>query len=226
MNGFDAQATTTVTDHDIQTEINRILQDADFDTWHQDSWTQWSAQDTPSEETLDMLSGFNSWVLTFSQLMEMALWLVFLVALVVLGWFLYRSFIQNQAIKFINSDKRHVSDAELSDLIAVPKQADLHDPPTQAWRLWQQGQHREALGLLYRVSLSGLRAQGLEIKDNMTEGECLRLLAELPSVSTRDYISHLFRAWLFLAYGHQLPDSDKMQDFCQHWSRHFKLAET
>jgi len=94
------------------------------------------------------------------------------------------------------------------------------DVPTQVMALWQAGQHREALGLLYRASLSRLIEQhALAFKSSHTEAECAALVEARGIESLSAYFSRLTGIWRRLAYGHQLPDANKLQSLCETWSR-------
>src|SRR5690606_33171278 len=83
------------------------------------------------------------------------------------------------------------------------------DISASALHLWRSHQHRAALALLYRASLSRLLEAGLEIEDGHTEGECLTLLQAhkhpLVGQSSILYFARLTQAWQRLAYGHLLP---------------------
>ena len=94
------------------------------------------------------------------------------------------------------------------------------DVPTQVMALWQSGQHREALGLLYRASLSNLIEQHeLAFKSSHTEAECAALVEARGIESLSTYFSRLTTVWRRLAYGHQLPDTEKLQNLCDIWNR-------
>lgn len=102
----------------------------------------------------------------------------------------------------------------------VPPDASLGDA---AWRLWNAGQPREALRLLYQGSLAGLATQhGLSIRASATENECLRLAAtQLADPELLDFLRRLTRAWQATAYGCQPPDEAAARNLCAEWSRHF-----
>jgi hypothetical protein len=95
---------------------------------------------------------------------------------------------------------------------------------TTAWRLWEEGQRREALSLLYRNSLAELRMRyGVELDRSATEDECLRMVAAyLPGrVELLGFFSRLTRAWQSAAYAHRPPAAPAMQQLCEQWRRHF-----
>ena len=83
-----------------------------------------------------------------------------------------------------------------------------------ARELWERGDQRAALALLYRGMLSRLaHVHRVPIRDSSTEGDCVALAtAQLPDRS--DYISRLVRVWQRLGYGHETVDSDVVHGLC------------
>jgi hypothetical protein len=70
--------------------------------------------------------------------------------------------------------------------------------------LWDRGEHRAALALLYRGLLSRLaHVHGVPIRDSSTEGECLSLAAAHLSGRKREYSSTVVRIWLSAVYGRE-----------------------
>lgn len=74
-------------------------------------------------------------------------------------------------------------------------------------RLLAQGRHRQAMGLLYRGTLSRLvNGHGLEIDAGHTENECCqKVQAGLPSAEAA-FFKGLTTLWINIAYGHQPPE--------------------
>lgn len=97
----------------------------------------------------------------------------------------------------------------------------------EAKALWQQSKHREALGLLYRASLSKLiHDYECEFEDGFTELECLSIV-EQKNLSLTNYFSDLTQAWRLLAYGHKLPNETVFQELATSWPSYFlKLEES
>jgi hypothetical protein len=68
--------------------------------------------------------------------------------------------------------------------------------------LWDSGEHRAALALLYRGVLSRLaHVHHLPIRDSTTEGDCLALATRL-SPAGRNYASRVIVVWQRAVYGH------------------------
>lgn len=94
-----------------------------------------------------------------------------------------------------------------------------------AQALWQAGQHREALSLLYRGALQQLDSRWqLELEDSFTEAECQRHIGEksrtesLPEVGR--WFSRLTLSWQRLAWGHRPPSDSEFSELTQGWAEH------
>ena len=81
--------------------------------------------------------------------------------------------------------------------------------------LWDRGDQRAALSLLYRGLLSRLtHVHRVPIKDSTTEGDCLSLLAGRVSTNTSDYSTHLVHAWQAFVYGGAAAASPAVHALC------------
>lgn len=100
------------------------------------------------------------------------------------------------------------------------------DVGSEALALWQRGEQRQALALLYRASLASLLVAGVPLRDGSTEQECLRLAERMreqlgiPQASL-SYFANLTRTWRRLAYGHQAPSEAEASHLCRDWSQHW-----
>ena len=99
------------------------------------------------------------------------------------------------------------------------------DVPAQVMALWKSGKQRDALGLLYRASLSRLIEQhAVAFKSSHTELECAGLVREKGIDSLTHYFAKLTRVWRHLAYGHESPEKGVMQQLCDGWSQEMSDA--
>jgi hypothetical protein len=81
--------------------------------------------------------------------------------------------------------------------------------------LWDEGQQRAALALLYRGLLSRLaHVHHVPIRDSTTEGDCLALAAEHLATPPQDYVSRLVRVWQHAVYGHEEVSAGSVHDLC------------
>ena len=82
--------------------------------------------------------------------------------------------------------------------------------------LWQHGEHRAALSLLYRGALSRLVHQHqVPIRAASTEGECLALAALRLGPEPSAYFGRLVQAWQLAVYGARLPEIDSVLALCR-----------
>ncbi len=92
------------------------------------------------------------------------------------------------------------------------------DVPNAAWALWQQGRHHEALGLLYRGSISRVMEMGrVEIHESDTEGDCMRRVDQAGAVVHPDYFRGITGMWIRLAYAGVSPAESEVRALCQQW---------
>lgn len=83
------------------------------------------------------------------------------------------------------------------------------DVPTRARRLWREGQHRNALALLYRASVQTVcERANLVLPPGATEAQCLRASRRLPEETDRSLFARMVRTWQYAAYAGRLPDDD------------------
>jgi hypothetical protein len=84
-----------------------------------------------------------------------------------------------------------------------------------AARLWQDGQHRAALSLLYRGALSRLvHRHAVAVRASSTEEECLRLARERVDAERGAFFARLVGVWQLAVYGGRLPSTDAVIALC------------
>jgi hypothetical protein len=114
----------------------------------------------------------------------------------------------------------HVRDLDIRPE-ALPK-----DIGAAARALWDRGEQRAALALLYRGLLSRLaHVHRVPIRDSSTEGDCLSLAgAHLKEPSRRDYASRLIQVWQRAVYGRQDPSSATVHELCAAFAKSLDLV--
>jgi hypothetical protein len=84
-----------------------------------------------------------------------------------------------------------------------------------ARKLWDSGEHRAALSLLYRGVLSRLvHVHNVPIRDSSTEGDCLRLSTPRLREDQRNYVALLIQVWQHAVYGGQQPETASLHTLC------------
>lgn len=81
--------------------------------------------------------------------------------------------------------------------------------------LWDRGEHRAALALLYRGTLSRLaHVHRVPIRDSSTEGDCLALAAMHLTLGSHEYVSRLVGVWQRFVYGGEATPSLTVHGLC------------
>ncbi|MEI7954052.1 MAG: DUF4129 domain-containing protein [Verrucomicrobiota bacterium] len=92
------------------------------------------------------------------------------------------------------------------------------DIPEAAWHMWQAGQCKEALSLLYRGAICRLIEHGrVEIQQADTEGDCLRRVQQAGTPAHPGYFHGLTRVWIAQAYSGQVPADAVVEGLCREW---------
>ncbi len=201
--------------------IGEILASEEFATmqtmtiWLPKSWAGFEDSERDSEPL--QLPGISLW---FADSLKL---LVILTVLAVLVYFLVN---YSHLLTGLRRPDKQTCPPPPSHLFGKELQPETlpDDISAEARRLWQHGDHRQALGLLYRGSLSRLiNLDHLALHDSMTEADVMQAVrqARLPAGKTR-YLETLTRAWLALAYGHRPLDEQTVQPLLQQWPQYFE----
>ena len=101
----------------------------------------------------------------------------------------------------LRRDEPFVAPTHVRDLDIRPESLP-EDIGTAARVLWDRGEHRAALALLYRGMLSRLaHVHRIPIRDSSTEGDCLALAAGHLTEARREYASRVVVVWQRFVYG-------------------------
>jgi hypothetical protein len=91
--------------------------------------------------------------------------------------------------------------------------------------LWERGQQRAALSLLYRGALSRLvHVQAVPVRAASTEGECVALASRMLAPSSQAFFARLVDVWQLAAYGDRLPATAGVLALCHEFDRHLPDA--
>lgn len=152
--------------------------------------------------------------------LEVILWAL-VIALVLVLIYRYRKNIRN----FIRSHREPDIQPAKPDVLFgldVTRDSLPEDVPAEVRALWQQGEHRGAVSLLYRALLAGLiHDYNFIFSDSYTEGECVRVVKTRGDRSLSDYTVSLTQVWQRLAYGHRVPASEEIEGLCLGWYKVF-----
>ena len=136
----------------------------------------------------------------------------------------FRAPIQDFTHDLLNHDKSiDVIPTSIAGL-DITKESLPDDIVASASRLWKQQQYRDAMGLLYRATLSRLvHDYHCELFSSFTEQECFQATKKLQKKPLTLLMKKLTQHWLQLAYGHKLLDTEIFEQLCQQWQQTFAL---
>ena len=98
------------------------------------------------------------------------------------------------------------------------------DVPGAVRVLWQRGQTREALSLLYRGALSRLvHEHDVPVRASSTEGECATLASRHLGTESGAFVARLIGLWQLAVYGARLPEDEAVLAVCDEYEAQLAL---
>jgi len=175
-------------------------------------WKSSATKPRRMPEWLSWIAGFFGW------LGETARVLVWCGAIALAGWLaVYLARMARTRLESAAADV-FVAPTHVRDLDIRPETLP-DDIGAAARRLWERGEQRAALALLYRGMLSRLaHVHHVPIRDSSTEGDCLALAtARLPN-DRFDYLSRLVRVWQRFGYGRENVEAAAVYGLCDEFA--------
>lgn len=207
----------------LKQDISAVLKQPDFQTrtWTT-HWKYVGKPDTNTDAPLEWswLAKLHEWMPAVARVFEGLLWLVAAWGVI---WLVVRRARWLGVLGIGRSLSASVPAQTLFGLDIQPESLPDH-PAEVAWRLWQNGQQRAALSLLYRSALADLVShRKIELGVQATEGDCIRVCRACTPRETGDYFASLTGAWQSVAYAGRYPSAADMQQLCQLWPTYFSL---
>ena len=172
---------------------------------------RWREGDRPAQTDggwLSWIGGFFEWLMQSARYL---MWAAIVLFAAWLGVYLTRAIRARSAEGTIDA---FVPPTHVRDLDIRPESlpANIGDA---ARALWDRGDHRAALSLLYRGLLSRLtHVHRVPIHDSSTEGDCLSLLTGRVPTETGEYSAQLVDAWRAFVYGGSPASSPAVHALC------------
>jgi hypothetical protein len=158
---------------------------------------------------LEWLSGFFGWL---GQTARVLVWVSAALLAGLLAFALVRLLQKAEDASLLHS--RELPPTHVRDLDIRPESLP-HDIGAAARRLWEAGDHRASLALLYRGLLSRLvHVHDAPVRDSSTEGDCLTLAAAHLSGQAHAYAGTLIHTWQRAVYGGQGVDTPVAYALC------------
>lgn len=162
---------------------------------------------------------FSNSIQTIALIIEIIFWLIF-IGLILYLLYRFRGAI-GRGIRVFYKPK--VDDVPVTIAgLNVSKESLPDDVVQTAKTLWAEKQYRQAVGLLYRASLSHLlHDYQCPLLSSFTEQECLDTASALPNSALVELMQVLTQSWQQLAYAHQIPSAEQFQLCCMRWAQVF-----
>jgi len=155
---------------------------------------------------------------TFANLLEMLLWLTLAFSLVYLVYRILK-YLEVISPKGKNTEPDTITAPDVLFGLDVRKDSIPVNVIEQTMFLWSKGQHREAIGLLYRSTLSLLIHQFLfEFYHGYTEQECSNIVQQSDNETLKKFVSQITSTWQQIAYAHSIPLEQQIKSLCSQWS--------
>jgi hypothetical protein len=149
-----------------------------------------------------------SWI---GETSRMLMWVIVGVLVALLAWVVIRTF---SGKRLTPAARRFIPPTHVQDLDIRPESLPT-DIGAAARALWDRGERRAALALLYRGLLSRLvHTYEVPIRDSSTEGDCLTLAARKLDTTRLDYATRLVRTWQRAIYGGLSVDDPVVHELC------------
>jgi hypothetical protein len=165
---------------------------------------------------LSGIIGLFKWVgALFGWLAQSARVVVWIIAAVLVGLLLVYITRLVRSRGLPHTEGKFVAPSHVRDLDIRPESLP-EDIGGTARALWDRGEHRAALALLYRGLLSRLvHVHRVPIRDSSTEGDCLALAKPLLNDERYLYASNLVRVWLRAVYGGEEVATSQVHALCE-----------
>jgi hypothetical protein len=214
-----------LTSAEIESAVAALKSDPDFATETTVRRLAWDKQTEEKEESpsstrtpkwLKWFFNLFAWILQTSRM---------------LFWLLIGILVAGLIVLLVRLFSTRGSEARAAGFLAPTHVQDLdirpeslpNDIGAAARELWDRGQHRAALALLYRGLLSRLaHVYEVPIRDSSTEGDCLMLAARVLETRRTDYATRLVRTWQRAIYGGLSIDNSVMHELCAGFDTHLE----
>lgn len=207
-----AQGTAPPDDAAVARAVEQVKADPNLATERTIKTLRWKDDGAPSPRRdrpawLEWVAGFFRWL---DQTSRVLVWAAVAALAALLAFYFVRTV---RAWDPAGDEGAFVAPTHVQDLDIRPESLP-PDVGAAARALWDRGEHRAALALLYRGLLSRLaHVHQLPVRDSSTEGDCLALSARMPAPGP-DYASRLIGLWQAAVYGHLDAETSAVHALC------------
>jgi hypothetical protein len=215
---------------DPQAKIEKVLADADFGGSRE--VTRWKPKDPPEKEEKDSDDDSPNfdWLTKvgrfFGEVIEVIGWAIAAVAIIALGVYLFRNAAPiRETIDGWRTRRHRVQMPSAVAGLELEADALPLDIEAGARALWQEGNPRAAMSMLYRGAIVALLRNGMWLPESATEGDILRRASQRLAQEAFTGLQQLVFAWQRLAYAHRGPGAEEFEALCVSYQKHLAQSE-
>lgn len=225
--GAAQSAQPAPTDTDVEHAMEAVKKDPNLSAERTIRTLDWDAEPEKKKRNDGKWPSWLSWIgdlfLWIAQLSRVLVWVVIAILIALLVTFIIRVFASSR--DGLRRGTRFVAPTHVQDLDIRPESL----PPdigAAARALWDRGEHRASLALLYRGMLSRLaHVHEVPIRDSSTEGDCLRLAERRLDAARAAYATRLVRTWQRAIYGGIQIETADVHALCAGFAQHLDAPE-
>jgi len=205
--------------------IEKVKADPNLATERTIKTLRWKGTDTGANAArmprwLLWIVGFFRWL---AQTTRVLVWSVVIILIALLVPFVVRL---TRAYETTSRDAAFVAPTHVQSLDIRPETLPAHIGAA-ARALWDSGEHRAALALLYRGLLSRLvHVHSVPIRASSTEGDCLALVSRHLAAGRQTYVTQLVRVWQRAVYGHHEIGAGTVYPLCDGFAAALDVADS
>ena len=220
----DARATTAPSTASAKQRIEAIMQRPEFSTKKTIETWRYLGKDDDKKEVVPNPS-WNEFLTKLGRgLAVLTKGLLYLALFAAIAWLLINRARWLNWMRGIKPAPKYQAPTQLFGLDIRPESLPANIAEA-AMQLWQGGDTRGALSLLYRGALSQLATRdGVALKASDTEGDCLHAAAHTLEPAKSGYFGRLTTAWQMAAYAGRAPVADEGEALCRDFTAHFGAA--
>ncbi len=214
-------APETPTQAQIDSAVRKVKADpnlASEKTVRRLTWDKDEKKKTPEKDRSSMFSWLSDLFAWIGEASQMLMWLIIAGLVALLAVFLVRMIRAGSSTRLA---KKFVAPTHVQDLDIRPESLP-DDIGATARTLWDRGEQRAALALLYRGLLSRLaHVYEVPIRDSSTEGDILQA-ARTQEARRLDYATRLVRTWQRAIYGGLSIEDATVHELCASFDAHLE----
>lgn len=236
LRAYSEDQSTTLAE--MKEEVISILQSPPFVIEEQKRVLEWKDRDLELDENqkfpswliaiirfIETLFGFSGLLDNLALVIEVIIWgMVLLLVCMMIYRFRHHIALYWSSMVKERQTSESFAKPEVIMGMEITEESLPEDVPAEARRLWNDGDFRQALALLYRGSLYELvYTKHFELEEWYTERECNEYVQQSEESSgLRNYFQQLTLAWQNTAYAHRLPEQDMFEQLCTNWTGAFR----